>query len=182
MKRILIAFLLAAGLSSAAHAQDIWMSKNAEISFFSKAPLEDIDAVSKKAASAINTQTHAVYFKVPITSFEFKKKLMQEHFNENYMESDKYPDAEFNGKIADEADLSKDGVYTVTCSGKLTIHGVTKDYSTKGTVAVKNGKMVVNATFKVKIKDHNIEIPKMVTKNIAEVVDVTVNAGYEPRK
>ena len=177
-----MACMLAAGFSATVHAQDVWISKNAELSFYSKAPVEDIDATSKKAASAINTQTRAVYFKVPVTSFQFKKKLMQEHFNENYMESDKYPDAEFNGKITDNVDLSKDGIYTVTCAGKLTMHGVTKDYTTKGNVAVKAGKMVVNATFKVNLKDHNIEIPKMVVKNIAEVVDVTVNAGYEPKK
>ena len=107
---------------------------------------------------------------------------MQEHFNENYLESEKYPHAEFKGKVLDEIDLKKDGVYAVTVEGDLLIHGVSKTYREKGTITVKNGLVSARSKFNVRVADHKIKIPSLVVKNIAEVVEVTVEAVYQPNK
>ncbi|RPE14001.1 YceI family protein [Chitinophaga lutea] len=165
-----------------AAAQDVYSCRNATFRFFSSAPMEDIEATTKQGVSAINVKTKTVYFKVPINTFQFRKKLMQEHFNENYLESEKYPFAEFKGKVLDEVDLTKDGSYPVTVEGALNIHGVTKNYREKGTLTVKGGKINASAKFNVRVADHNIKIPTLVIKNIAEVVEVTVNADYQPVK
>ncbi|HVI46921.1 MAG TPA: YceI family protein [Chitinophaga sp.] len=165
-------------LSVQAWTQDVYTCRNAQLSFFSSAPLEDIEAKTDKGVSAINIKTKAIYFKVPISSFEFKKKLMQEHFNENYLESDKYPFAEFKGNISNDVDFSKDGTYNVTVSGTLNIHGVGKQYQEKGAVTVQGGRITTTSTFNVSIADHKVSIPRLVIKNVAEVVAVTVNAVY----
>jgi len=158
----------------------IVISHNARLSFFSEAPIENINAESNTGVSALNLSTNTIYFKVFMSSFEFKKSLMQEHFNENYMESSKYPTAEFNGKIKDQIDLTKDGTYPVTVQGKLSIHGVTKDYIVKAELKVTGGEISASSTFPVKLVDHEIKIPRLVIKNIAEIVQVTVSAQYKP--
>lgn len=154
-------------------------SHNAQLSFFSEAPIENINAESNTGVSALNLSTKTIYFKVFMSSFKFKKSLMQEHFNENYMESFKYPTAEFNGKINDPIDLTKDGTYHVTVQGDLNIHGVIKNYIVKGELKVMGGEISANSTFPVKLADHEIKIPKLVIKNIAEIVQVTVSAHYK---
>lgn len=165
-------------LSFHGFAQDVFSCRNTRLSFFSSAPLEDIEAKTDKAVSAINVKTKAIYFKVPVNTFQFRKKLMQEHFNQNYLESDKYPFSEFKGKIVDVVDLTKDGTYQVTVEGTLSLHGVDKTYREKGTITVQGGNITAGATFQVHIADHKIDIPTIVVKNIAEVVAVTVNAAY----
>src|SRR5690606_27320278 len=120
-------------------------------SFFSAAPLENISAVTQRAASALDTKSREIAFKVPIKSFEFKKQLMQEHFNENYMESDKFPYATFSGKISERIDWSTDGTYPVTVAGTLEIHGVKKPYTTKATVEVNGMSVAATAKFKVRV-------------------------------
>lgn len=177
MKSLITIIMLAA--SWMVQAQ-IVISHNARLSFFSEAPIENIKAESNTGVSALNLSTKTIYFKVFMSSFEFKKSLMQEHFNENYMESSKYPVAEFNGKINDQIDLAKDGTYPVTVQGKLSIHGVTKDYTVKAELKVKGGEITANSTFPVKLVDHEIKIPRLVIKNIAEIVQVTVSAHYKP--
>lgn len=176
-----ICFLLLTGLflTIRAYSQDVYSCRSASFSFFSSAPLEDIEAKTSKGVGAINVKTGAVYFKVPINTFQFRKKLMQEHFNENYMESDKYPHAEFKGKILEPIDLSKNGAFNVTVDGLLSIHGVDKNYKEKGTITVQDGKLTANAKFNVHVADHQIKIPTLVVKNIAEVVEVTVTAAYD---
>jgi polyisoprenoid-binding protein YceI len=105
---------------------------------------------------------------------------MQEHFNENYMESDKYVDARFSGKVNENIDWKKDGVYNVTVSGKLTVHGVDKDRTIPGTITVKNGIISILTKFDISCKEHGIKIPSMMTEKIAETVAVTVNGAYTP--
>ncbi|MGF6926202.1 polyisoprenoid-binding protein YceI [Chitinophaga sp. W2I13] len=163
-----------------ASAQDVYSCKNTRLSFFSSSPLEDIEAKTDKGASALNTKTKEVFFKVPISSFQFKKKLMQEHFNENYLESDKYPFAEFKGKINESPEFSKDGTYPVTITGTLNIHGVEKSYTAKGTITAQGTTLTAVSTFNVRVADHGIKIPSLVVQNVAEVVAVTVNAVYTP--
>jgi hypothetical protein len=165
-----------------ASAQNIMIAKNATISFFSETPIENIEASSKTASSALDAKTGDLIFKVENTSFQFKKKLMQEHFNENYMESDKYPVSEFKGKITDPFDFSKPGTYTLNVSGTLKIHGVAKNYQTKAKFIVANGQINSSATFNVKVADHKIDVPTIVIKQIAEVMQVRINAIYQPKK
>lgn len=174
-------FILCYFLSLAVHAQDIYTSKNASVSFFSSTVMEDIEGKSNTASSVIDLKSKNIIFKVANTSFQFKKKLMQEHFNENYMESDKYQFSTFKGKITDDADLSKDGIYNVTIEGNLDLHGVVKPYQSKATLTVTKGLITAKTVFKVKIEDHQIKVPTIVFKNIAEFVEVRVSAVYQPK-
>lgn len=155
------------------------VSKETNITFFSSAPLEDIEAKSSLAASAINIKTGDIIFRVKNTSFQFDKKLMQEHFNENYMESDKYPLSEFKGKIEGIEKLSQEGTYTLNVSGMLQIHGVTKPYTTAAQFHIKNGAIQATANFPVKLADHKITIPSIVGKKIAETVKIKVEGTYK---
>ena len=163
-------------------SQDVYLGSAGTISFFSETPIENIDATSKQVIGAINVKTRSVFFKAKMSTFEFKKALMQEHFNENYIESDKYPFATFNGTINEPVDLTKNGTYKVTTTGKLTVHGVEKERTLPGTIVVQDGKINVTSTFDVKVADHQIKIPTVVVQNIAEVVTVKVNADMEPVK
>jgi len=150
------------------------------ISFFSKAPLEDIDAVNKKATVVLKTTTNDIQFGVTMLGFKFPKPLMEEHFNENYVESSKYPTCIFRGKIAETIDYTKDGEYKVTVKGNLDLHGVVKEVTVPGTLIIKGNTITVNAAFKLKMTDYKIKVPSMYVQNIAEEVDVKVNVTLEP--
>jgi hypothetical protein len=176
----IIVLLLFASMQVFAQQVTSLVSKETSISFFSHAPLEDIEAKSNLGASAMNIKTGDIIFRVKNTSFQFDKKLMQEHFNENYMESDKYPLAEFKGKIEGAEKLTKDGRYTLNVSGTLLIHGVTKPYTTAALFDVKDRIIKATANFQVRLADHKITIPSIVGKKIAEVVKVKVDAIYKP--
>ncbi len=154
-----------------------------KIHFFSSSPLEDIEATSTTAVCVINTQTKKVYAKIKQASFVFKDKLMQEHFNENYMESDKFPDAILDMVIAESIDFTKDGVYDITLTGTLAMHGVKIPREIKGKLTIRNG-VPVNATaaFEVKLVEHGIKIPRAVIMNIAEVIKVDVTFALEKYK
>ncbi|MFS0491840.1 YceI family protein [Leadbetterella byssophila] len=154
--------------------------KSAQVSFFSSAPMEDIEAKSLTAVAALNASTGDVVFKVKNTSFQFAKKLMREHFNENYMESEKFPISEFRGKLADASILQKPGKYTVPVTGSLQVHGVTKVYEVKVDLTVEEGAIQSHASFPVKVADHNIKIPALLGKNIAETVKITIKARFTP--
>jgi polyisoprenoid-binding protein YceI len=163
-------------------AQNIFLSNAVETSFFSEARFENIEAVSRKGSSAINAASREIAFKIPIQSFVFDNGLMQEHFNENYLESDKYPNATFKGKIKEEVDLSREGTYKLTATGNLTIHGITKERTVTGVITVKNGQMFLTASFIIPVADHNIDIPKDKLLNISQDIRVTVKAVYEPKQ
>jgi polyisoprenoid-binding protein YceI len=108
-----------------------------------------------------------------ITDFQFPNKLMQEHFNENYLESERYPTAKFVGKITEEVDLSKLGTYPVTAAGNMTIHGVTKPITVKGTIVATATEMKITFAFTVRTEDYKIKVPTLVFNKIAEVIDVS---------
>jgi len=156
-------------------AQNVYSTKTGNSTFFSKAPLEDIDAHNDKVGAVLNITTNEVKVVVSIKNFEFKKALMQEHFNDDYLESDKYPDATYNGKINETVDYAKDGVTEVITTGKIKIHNVEKEVTNKGTVTVKNGIITIHSEFYIALKDYNITIPRMVFKNIAENILVKVD-------
>lgn len=180
MKKLLFTLLVSI-VSLSLHAQNVLISKNASISFFSSTPAEDIEGKSNTANSALDIKSGNILVKVSNTSFQFKKKLMQEHFNENYMESDKYPVSTFKGKITENVDLSKDGTYNVTIDGTLDVHGVTKAYQTKAILVVEKGTVTAKTAFNIKIADHKIEIPSIVFTKIAETVNVRIAAVYKPK-
>lgn len=181
MKKTVVTFVAVAFSALAANAQ-LFSTSNGAISFFSKTPIENIEAKSTQALSVLNASTRELVFRVTNTTFKFPNKLMEEHFNEKYIESEKYPNSIFKGKINEEVDLSKDGEYKVTVTGKLLIHGVEQDRTIPGTIIVRDGAISLLSTFKVKEADHKIEIPKLVVAKIAEELDVNVDAKLLPKK
>lgn len=150
------------------------------ITFYSKSPLEDIDATNKGAIVVLNTASSDIQVRLTIQNFKFKNALMEEHFNENYLESQKFPNAVFKGKINEKVDYTKDGETKVTVTGKMEIHGVTKDETYEGVVIKKGNEITVKCKFKVKVADYNIKVPSLYVKNIAEIVDVDVSSILEP--
>jgi hypothetical protein len=183
MKKISVAIMLLV-LGTITYAQDKYFTKTAKIEFFSKAALEDIDAKNKTATAILDAKTGAVQFAVVMKGFEFQKALMQEHFNENYVESGKYPKAEFKGTVTNNSSInySKDGTYTAKVKGKMTIHGVTKDVETTGTVKVDEGKLQLNSAFNLLLSDYNIRIPAVVKDKLSNSIRVSVDARLEPLK
>ena len=175
MKQLFFAAVLLIGFNSF-NAQ-IYTSKEGgtNISFFSKAPMEDIEAVNKSAIIVLQPSTSDLQVSVSVMNFKFKNALMEEHFNENYMETEKYPKTIFKGKINETLDYTKDGENKVTVTGKLEMHGVTKDVTISGTLNKTGNQLKLNAKFKVKVADYNIKVPSMYVKNIAEEVEVTIN-------
>lgn len=176
MKKSII-FITVLMMGNMAFAQK-YMTRTGKVSFFSTTPVENIEAFNNESAAVLDSKTGDVAFQVPIKSFKFEKALMQEHFNENYMESDKYPKAEYKGKITDisKVNFAKDGTYNVSTAGKMTIHGVTKDVTIPGTITVKGSEATMNSKFKVKNADYGIKIPSMVVTKVAKEIEVTVNS------
>ena len=162
---------------STAKAQ-ILMTKNATISFHSHTFLENVDAVNNNVMAVIDGTKKNIAFSLLMKQFDFPKKLMQTHFNENYVESDKYPKATFSGAYAENADLAKDGTYPLNVNGKLTIHGVTKQIQIPATLTVKAGTISGTTTFKLNPTDFNIEIPFIVRDKIEKENTVKVNAEW----
>jgi len=182
MKHLFLSTLLLLG-TNCLFAQK-YMTRTGKVSFFSTTPIENIEAFNNETANVIDIKTGDVIFQVPIKSFKFEKEQMQEHFNEDYMESDKYPKAEFKGKIINISalDLSKDGTYNVKVGGKLTIHGVTREITTAGTILVKNNSLTSNSKFPVKLAEYGVKVPSIVSSKIAEQVEITVNSILSPLK
>jgi hypothetical protein len=183
MKTIkIIAGSLLLFLATAIHAQGKFYTKSGKISFFSSTALEDIAAINKNVIAVLDPKTGDLQFAALMKGFEFKKALMQEHFNADYVESDKFPKAEFKGQIANNSDVkySADGNYTVKVKGKLTIHGVSQDVETSGTVTVKEGKPTLSSTFNVLVADYDITIEKLYQDNIAKSIKVTVDCSLAP--
>jgi polyisoprenoid-binding protein YceI len=178
---VLLALLMSA---SATFAQDKFFTKTGKIEFFSKSSMEDIAAKNKTVTAVIDSKSGAIQFAVQMKGFEFEKKLMQEHFNENYVESSKFPKGEFKGTITNNGDINytKDGTYTAKVKGKLTMHGVTKDVETSGTVKVAGGKVDVNSEFNILLSDYNISIPAVVKEKVSNSIKVTVDCKLEPLK
>jgi hypothetical protein len=171
-------------LSVFVQAQDKFFTKNGKISFVSKGNIETIAAKHKGITCVVDSKAGAIQFAVLMKGFEFAKALMQEHFNENYVESDKFPKAEFKGQIVNnsEVDYAKDGVYNAKAKGTLTIHGVTKEVEIPGKVTVKDGKPQLNTDFVILLSDYQIKIPAVVKENISNTVTITVDCALEPLK
>ena len=170
--------------STIINAQDKYFTKSGKIEFFSKASIEDIEAKNKTAAAVLDTKTGALQFSVLMKGFEFEKALMQEHFNDNYVESDKFPKAEFKGSIVNNGSINyaKDGSYNVKVKGQFTLHGVTKTIEAPGTIKVDDGKIETASTFNIKLSDYGIKIPAVVKEKISNNIKIVVDCKLEPLK
>jgi hypothetical protein len=179
--RRLIFLLMLSCLVLQANAQK-YMTKNGFIGFYGHTPMEDIKADNNQVASILDISTGELVFQVLVKSFHFERALMEEHFNENYMESDKIPKAEFKGKITNLAsvDFKKNGIYEVTVEGDMKIHDVTNKIGTKGTIEVIAGGINANSKFNVVPEDYKINIPGVVREKIAKSLEVTVTMKYTP--
>lgn len=175
MKKFIFLILLFSG--GAAGAQQL-MTRNGYIGFFSKTPLEDIRAESNQAVAALDLAKQSLAFAVLMKGFLFPKELMQEHFNENYIESDKYPKATFSGTYNGPLDLTKSGTYNVMVKGQLTLHGVSKNIEVPATFQVQNGMVSGKSNFALKPQDFNIDIPALVREKIAQQISVAVNVDF----
>ena len=180
MKRILL-LIFFLNIVLAVNAQK-YMTKNGYIGFFSHTSMEDIKGDNNQVVGAIDISTGEMVFQAVIKSFHFDRALMEEHFNENYMESDKIPKSSFKGKITNlsSVDFSKNGTYDVTVEGDLTIHDVTNRISTKGTIEVVSGGINANAKFNIVPEDYKISIPGVVRDKINKNLEVTVAMKYAP--
>jgi polyisoprenoid-binding protein YceI len=179
MKNLSFTLLL---MSSIAAGAQIYTAKAGatNISFYSEAPLENIEAVNKSASIVMKTSTGDIQISLSIQNFKFKNALMEEHFNENYMESEKYPKCVFKGKVNETVDYGKEGEQKVTITGKMELHGVTRDVTMDGTINKVGEELKLFSKFPIKVSDYNIKVPSMYVKNIAEVVEVTFNTVLEP--
>jgi polyisoprenoid-binding protein YceI len=159
------------------NAQSKYFTKEGRAVFFSKTPMETIEGTNKKVTSVMDISTGQIEFSVLMKAFEFQKALMQEHFNENYVESDKFPKSVFEN--AANVKWTVDGTYPVKVSGKMTIHGVTKDITVPGTFEIKGGKINGKSTFNILLSDYNIVIPNLVKDKMMESFKVDVDLNYE---
>src|SRR5687767_5579481 len=132
MKTLLVAILLFGFLGDSV-AQSKYIDRNGKASFFSSAPMEDIEAHNNQAVSILDIKSGEIVASMLMKSFNFRKALMEEHFNENYIESNKYPKSTFKGKVTnlDQFDVTKNGKYTLDVAGELTLHGVTQKVNVK---------------------------------------------------
>lgn len=183
MKKIVFLLAIAALMANVTVAQR-YITKNGHIKFFSSTPVEDIEAHNRSVQMALDSKTGDVVFKVLMKSFQFEKALMQEHFNENYVESNKFPNSTFQGKVTNigDVDFSTAGSYDAQVEGTLTIHGVSNTISEPGTIKVKADGVHAGAVFKVSPADYDIEIPAPVRKNIAKEIEVTVDCDLQKLK
>src|SRR5882672_9963224 len=168
MKKLIVALVLFSVLHYFVHAQKFY-TKTGKISFFSTTSVENISAINKSAVCLLDTKTGELQFAVLMKGFEFKKGKMQEDFNSGYVESSKFPKAEFKGQITNNSavNYTTNGSYNVNVKGQLTIHGVTKDVNAEGAITVKDGKLVANSVFTVLYQDYNISVPAMYKDNIS---------------
>ncbi|HEY6063035.1 MAG TPA: YceI family protein [Chitinophagaceae bacterium] len=173
MKKILLFAILIVIANITLSGQDKYFTKIGRISLAGKSPLSSVNAENKAVSVVLDTKTGILQFSLLTKGFEFKKALMQKHFNEKYIESDKFPKSEFKGEIINNAlvKYGTDGVYPVTAKGKLSIHGETKDIQATGTVTVKTGKMILNSTFYILVPDYKINA------NMNDKVTITVDCS-----
>ena len=175
--RLIIIYLL---FSTQVLAQQFYTNKG-KISFFSEAPLEDISAVNENVSAIIDSQTGGFAFQVKIVEFTFPNSLMQEHFNESYLESDKYPLSTFTGVIDNFSDLDLSNEQNLVVNGSLSMHGISKVAQMKANAKMINGELHISSNFDVALKDYDIDIPKIMIYKIAETIAVTVEIKLSKR-
>lgn len=184
MKNLFV-LILTALLTSSGFGQK-YFTKNGKINFDATSPSspERVEGVNRSATCVVDLKSGAIQLAMLMKGFEFERALMEEHFNENYVESDKFPKAEFKGKLkdVDEIDFTKDGTYKVKVKGDITIHGETKEVETEGKLMVQSGKINADAEFNVKLSDFKISIPGLVADKVSKTAKVVVSCSLEPLK
>lgn len=181
MNKSLLLFLLILTLGFTDLSAQQYFTRAGNVSFTSEAPLEKIEAVNQSAVSIIDLENGQLEFAVLIKAFLFEKALMQEHFNENYMESSKFPKATFKGQIQDYTPISlaEDAKYPVKVKGQIIIHGQSKEIEVDGELKVQDGILSAQSAFELTLADFEIKIPKIVRDNIAQIVKVMLELKYE---
>ena len=172
---VVFAALLSIGETA---AQDNYATRSGVVSFFSEAPVADVDAVNKNAAVELNTVTNEITFNLNMANFEFANKKMGRDAEKKYLETVKYPRAGFRGKIISKVNYDKLGSYPATVKGTLTIHGTNQEISNKGTIVVEEKQIKVQSEFDLKLADYSIDTPKILGKKMtSESIHVKVNAA-----
>ena len=184
MKRALFMLITILITSVSLFAQDKYFTKTGKLSFYSKAPLEDIEAINKSVIVVLDAKSGNLQFSMLMKGFEFEKAMMEEHFNESYAETDKYPKAEFKGQILNNSGINytNDGVYNAKVKGILIIHGEAKEVESNGKLYIKGGKLVADAKFNIQLSDFKINIPSLVKDKISNTVQISVDCAMEPLK
>ncbi len=182
MKKTILVLVVTLALPFAVQSQGRYLTNNGVISFYSHTIVEDITAVNNEVAAVIDGQSGEIAIILKMVDFQFKKKKMQEHFNENYVESEIFPKATFSGSILNNMDIdyNSPGLYEVNVKGEMSIHGQTQSVSAEGTVKVNSGGIVCRTKFKLNPEDYEIKIPRTVRKNISEQMEITVELACEP--
>jgi hypothetical protein len=183
MKKIAFTYLLSLLVFHQSSCGQLYYTKNGNVSFYSKSVLQNIEADNNQVISVLDVRTGALQFSLLNTAFQFPKAKMQEDFNENFIESAKYPRSFFKGFIRNlnSLNISKDGTYPVDVDGELTIHGVTKSIKIKGVITVLNQALSAVSSFTILVKDYEIKIPSIVSQKIAEQIQITVNCKYQKK-
>lgn len=183
-KKIMTSLFVLLAFAVTSSAQALLYTKTGKIYFNCTGGVEPIEGVNKSVLCALEPKSGKLQFSVQMKGFEFEKDLMKEHFNENYVESDKYPKADFNGQLTNNAEVNyaKDGVYAVKVSGKLSMHNVTRDVTTAGKITIKGGVATATAEFSVLLSDYKVEIPSLVKDKISKDAKITVTCVLDQKK
>lgn len=176
VKQLLIGVLLFLNFYS---PPEQYITRQGSVTFFSYTNVENIQATNNQVLSLFNPSDNTIAVSILMRAFVFKKSLMQEHFNESYIESDLYPKATFEGEIVD-FDPSIDGEQTRIVKGNFTLKDVTVERDIKVTINKTNSGYIIKGDFDVSINDHNIKVPRLLSPNIAETINVMFNFQYEP--
>jgi hypothetical protein len=177
MKNNILIFAIILLASTVVSAQK-YFTRTADVKFFSEAPTENIEADNSQVTCILNTENGELAFSVQLMGFHFEKALMEEHFNENYVESHKYPKSTFKGKILDfdKIDIKKDSKHNIIVEGEMSLHGETKSIKADGELSVAGEKILLSSKFELKIEDYKIDIPTAVINKIAESIEVSMKA------
>jgi hypothetical protein len=179
MKTAILFLFICLGFTPPAH-EPIYECTNGTISFLSWAPMETIGATSTHLISSMDTATNEIAYAIAISSFQFRNTRMQEDFNENFMESDKYPDAIYTGKIKNKIPWGKDGKYEVISTGKLTIHNISHERSDTAVAVIQHGEISLQGHFKLIVSDYGVKIPPILSRNISEEIYILFGCNYKP--
>lgn len=178
--KYIFAILFLLSIAPNVRAQKVFLATGGKVHFFSATPMENIEAESKSMTGVLTTVTNKILFTVSMRTFKFEKSLMEEHFNEKYVESEKYPKATFKGIINESLDWSRDTTAQVTATGIFELHGVAKEITEKGTLKIVGDKINLVVVFNIALADYKIRIPKVVMMNIAEVIKVNMECDFIP--
>jgi len=182
--RFFFLLMLIVGINVTTNAQSKYFTRTGTVIFDAEGKLDDVEEIKAKNAVAtcvLDASTGQMEWAVPMNKFVFASSLMQKHFNENYVESEKYPKSTFKGKINElsKVNFSKDGTYPVTVTGSMFLHGVTKEVTAKGVITVEKGKVLASSSIELMLKDYKIDIPTVVFVKIAESAKISISAALE---